>query len=396
MSATGSKASAALSKAGRCCGHYTMVITLATLLASGALGVFFGRGYWDDSDGQIVFGSLGIFFALCWGLVVRYANVPFRFREKLPWLVQQSERVTAWSSQTFLIFMSAAILNEKILRPLVTCTNSRQSTGLIAAVAFFGGSVALPEPTQVNSLVVNIFFLVSVVLRNYNNNTTTLYALILSTLGVILMTIRYTAYHTKVFTKRMNDSADTLYTRVANRAPGTSKVEIKGYKAHVFWDLCHHLNISWATVFSLYYMIQGWEESLDLHETKFWIPLVSGIGAMLVRFFLHRKFWGMLKAEMLADTGSKAVDVPPARPPPLSKENATKLTKTKESESKPSEPGFWDIGRGVWDKRNREDAAVVAAPAAGHAGVHYVPVGRTSTWRTTPSYTALKQSHPRS
>lgn len=393
MSATGSKASAALQRAKRCCGHYTTVITLATLLAGGALGVFFGRGYWDDSDGQIVFGSLGIFFALCWGLVVRYANVPTRFREKLPWLVKQTERVTAWSSQCFLIFMSAAILNEKLLRPLVTCTISRQSTGIIAAAAFFGGSVALPEPTQVNSLVVNIYFLVSVVLRNYNNNANSFYAMVLSVIGVLLLTIRYYASHTKVFTKLVTESADNLYTGVQNRKPGTSKVKVEGYKAHVFWDLCHHLNISWASVFSLYYMIQGWEESLDLHETKFWIPLVSGIGAMLVRFFLHRKFWGMLKAEMLADTGSKAVDVPPARPPPLTKEAAAKLTKTKESESKPSEPGFWDIGRGVWDKRNREDAA---APAAGHAGVHYVPVGRTSTWRTTPSYTALKQSHPRS
>lgn len=391
MKSTGDTASAALSRAKGCCGHYTTVMLLATAMASGALGVFFGMGYWDDDDGRIVFGSLGIFFAFCWGLVVRYANVPWRFREHLPWTVKQAERVTAWSSQCFLIFSAAAIINEKVLLPLVTCTNSRQSTGLIATVAFFGGSVALPEPTHVNSLVANLFFLLSVVLRNYNDNSLTLYAVLAASIGVVLFTIRYYASHTKVFTRQMNKSADQLYNRVVTRDPGISKVKIEGYKAHVFWDLCHHLNISWAVVFSLYYMIQGWEESLDLHETKFWIPLVSGIGAMLLRFMLHRMFWGRLKREMQLDdvsAGMRVFDVKTKEPAPTESTRTNTKTNTKTTTgtiADADQEGAVQKKRGFFSFLNvaespfRASQQPVKPMGEGSAG-------KVRTWRTTPTY----------
>lgn len=257
-------------------GPYGTLLVCSLLLAAGSTVYFFvggGGDYYQGQDGQKVFGYLGIFFAFCWGFAARYTHLAKEQRADIPWLVRVVELVTAWTSQGFLIFQAAAMLNEKILRPVDDCTDSRLSTPIIATVSFLAASVTLAEPARINSLVLNVLFLVAVVVREYKSNTKTLYGLMLSMLGLFFLLIAVVAW----------------YARKKRKVDPQAKVS-RAFPSLV-WELCHHVNISWAVVFSLYYMVQGWEWSLNLHERYYWIPLSVGAGAAIVRLLLTRVYW---------------------------------------------------------------------------------------------------------
>lgn len=260
-------------------GPYGTLLVFSLVLATGIAIYFFvgkgsgGDGYYDEQDGQIVFGYLGIFYAFCWGFAARYTHLAKDQRGDIPWLVRVVELITAWTSQGFLIFQAAAMLNEKILRPVDDCTDSRLSTPIIATVSFLAASVTLAEPARINSLVLNMLFLVAVVVREYKSNTKTLYGLMLSMLGVFFVVIAVVAWYAR---KKRKVDPNAKVSRVF---------------PSIIWELCHHINISWAVVFSLYYMVQGWEWSLNLHERYYWIPLSVGAGAAVGRLLLTRLYW---------------------------------------------------------------------------------------------------------
>lgn len=280
-------------------GAYRSTFLLAFALMTGALVYFFAapEKYYKAGDDQIVMGSLAIFFVFCWGFMVRYSSVPTKNREQIPYAVKLAELTTHWTSQGFLIFVAAAILNEKVLhRVLASCTDSRQSTPTIAAISFFAGSVALSEPSHINSFVINVLFLLSVVLRNYRNSQTSLYLLLLGCIGSFLIVVRMLAIH-KVFDTRTKDRANAIAGMPTPSA--SSKKAGCGTKViHALWEFSHQLNISQAVAFSGYYTIEGWYESLDLSESKFWIPLLIAYGAALIRLGMTRLFWSMVRKQL--------------------------------------------------------------------------------------------------